>query len=98
MRTNRVIQVLSAFFGALVAVFASAAIGIDFSPENEVSPVTQRSVLMGQSPTNLTHQIADIAQLRSQVQQLQSQLTACRAEASALRLDALMNQPNQQRR
>lgn len=98
MRINRVIQVLTAFFGALAALFVCAVIGIDFSAENKAAQVSEKNVLMGQSRTTLNYQISEVGQLRSQIQQLQTQLTACKAEASNLRLDALMNQPTQQRR
>lgn len=95
---NRIIQVLTGVLGALAAVLICAVAGIDFSAQDEVIAAPQKNVLMGQSPTTLNYQISELSQLRSQNQQLQTQLFLCKTEASNLRLDALMNQPTQQRR
>ena len=96
---NRIIQTLIGISGALIGIFACAVAGVDFSAPStkEISQIQTDSKT--NAPANNSLLIPNgQSQLSMQIQQLQSQLAMCKAEASRLRMDAMINQMNEQSR
>lgn len=101
MINSKIIHTLVGSLGALLGVFFCAVAGIDFSAPSKDSVIREQALSNSTSPTNITSLSSkdiELGQLRFQLQQLKGQLGSCSAEASRLRMDALTNQMNQQRR
>ena len=98
MTNSKLTQSLVGLLGALVGVFVCALAGIDFSAQDVETQTSQQNVLIGQSPTTMNYQASEVSQLRAQIQQQRTQLSLCQSDVSFLRMDALRNQANQQRR
>jgi hypothetical protein len=101
MNSSKLIGLLTAFLGALLGVFVCAVVGVDFSASSK-SESFQKQVESGSgAPTNITQfspTEIQLSEVQFQIQSLKNQLASCSAESSRLRMDALTNQMNQQRR
>jgi len=101
MSNSRLIQSLVGLIGALVGVLICALAGIDFSASSKETAIQEQAQSNSTTPTNITSLSSkdiELSQLRFQLQLLKGQLGSCRGESSQLRMDALTNQMNQQRR
>lgn len=101
MRNRKLIIALTGLLGGLVSVFVCAVAGVDFSASSKAETFQNQTDSRSSIPTNITQLSSaeiQLSQLRLQNQQLQIQLASCSAESSRLRIEAMTNQMNQQRR